>query len=174
MLVDCSKDEKLSLPLLLLFCLNFQISGFGKEERLFLSLKNFSSTGSKEPPKSSGEAAHRELAMTYKSRDRTLTEVIIAVVFVCFFVGFVTVLCIGNYYRAKRAMERQRQRRLARLSGNAGNGVVGLGGTDSPRSTISGASSANSAEHRKLLGSSNAMSHRQTRDNGTDLLLQRV
>ena len=110
--------------------------------------------------------------MTYKSRDRTLTEVLIAVVFVCFFVGFVTVLCIGNYYRAKKAMERQRQRRLARLAGNAGNGVVGLGGTESPKSTISGTSSANSTEHRNLLGGFSAISHRQSRDNGADLLLQ--
>lgn len=102
--------------------------------------------------------------MTYKSRDRSLTEVLIAVVFVCFFVGFVTVLCIGNYYRAKKAMERQRQRRLARLAGNAGNGVV-----DSPRSTISGASSANSTEHRNLLGGSNGISQRQGRDNTMDL-----
>lgn len=50
-----------------------------------------------------------------------------------FLTGFVAVLCIGNYYRAKRAMERQRQRRLARLSGHAGNGVVGL---DSPGSNV--------------------------------------
>lgn len=50
-----------------------------------------------------------------------------AVGFVCFLIGFVAVLCLGNYYRALRAMERQRQRRLARLSVNAGNGVVGLG-----------------------------------------------
>mmetsp|Transcript_1979 Transcript_1979/g.4368 ORF Transcript_1979/g.4368 Transcript_1979/m.4368 type:complete len:118 (-) Transcript_1979:46-399(-) len=115
--------------------------------------------------------------MSYKSRNRSLTEVLAAVVFVCFFVGFVTVLCIGNYYRAKRAMERQRQRRLARLSGNAGNGVVGLGSstTESPRSTASGASSANSYDQRTLMGGSNAaMSHRQTtrENNGMDLLLQ--
>lgn len=109
--------------------------------------------------------------MTYKSRDRSLTEVLIAVVFVCFIVGFITVLCIGNYYRAKRAMERQRQRRLARLSGNAGNGVVGLGSADSPRSTISGASSANSAEHRNVMGGFGEVSHRQNRDKGLDLLL---
>ena len=112
------------------------------------------------------------VTMTYKSRDRSLTEVLIAVVFVCFFVGFVAVLCIGNYYRARRAMERQRQRRLARLSGHAGNGVVGLGSTESPKSTISGGSSAHSIEQRNLLGSSNAMSHRQHRDHGVDLLLQ--
>ena len=114
--------------------------------------------------------AQQFVLMTYKSRDRSLTEVLIAVVFVCFFVGFVAVLCIGNYYRARRAMERQRQRRLARLSGNAGNGVVGS--TESPKSTTSGASSAHSIEQRNLLGSSNAMSHRPNRDHGGDLLLQ--
>ena len=32
--------------------------------------------------------------------------------FTGFLVGFITVLCIGNYFRAKRAQERQRQRRL--------------------------------------------------------------
>ena len=110
--------------------------------------------------------------MTYKSRDRSLTEVLIAVVFVFFFVGFVSVLCIGNYYRAKRAMERQRQRRLARLAGNAGNGVVGLGNTESPRSTVSGGSSANSYEQRNLIGGSSAISHRQQKDSGMDLLLE--
>jgi hypothetical protein len=31
-------------------------------------------------------------------------------------VGFITVLCIGNYFRAKRAQERQRQRRLTKLA----------------------------------------------------------
>ena len=116
------------------------------------------------------EELNASLKMTYKSRDRSLTEVLIAVVFVCFFVGFVTVLCIGNYYRAKRAMERQRQRRLARLAGNAGNGVVGLGGVESPISTVSGASSANSTEQRNLLGGSNLISHRQNRDHKVDLL----
>ena len=47
-----------------------------------------------------------------------------AICFVCFLVGFITVLCIGNYFRAKRAQERQRQRRLAKLaaSNNAGAG----------------------------------------------------
>jgi len=33
------------------------------------------------------------------------------------------VLCIGNYFRAKRAQERQKQRRLAKLaSANSNNG----------------------------------------------------
>lgn len=79
-----------------------------------------------------------------------MTEILIAVTFVCFLLGFVAVLCIGNYYRAKRAMERQRQRRLALLSSHGGNGVVGA---ESPRSTISGASSAHSEEQKQLLGS---------------------
>lgn len=52
--------------------------------------------------------------MTYRSRGRSLFEVIVAVIFVGFLVGFITVLCIGNYFRAKRAQERQRQRRLAK------------------------------------------------------------
>ena len=43
-----------------------------------------------------------------------------AIAFVTFLVGFITVLCIGNYFRAKRAQERQRQRRMAKLA-SAGN-----------------------------------------------------
>ena len=35
--------------------------------------------------------------------------------------GFITVLCIGNYFRAKRAQERQRQRRLAKLAAFGNN-----------------------------------------------------
>ena len=42
-----------------------------------------------------------------------------AVCFVVFLVGFITVLCIGNYFRAKRAQERQRQRRLAKLAASS-------------------------------------------------------
>ena len=41
--------------------------------------------------------------------------------------GFITVLCIGNYFRAKRAQERQRQRRLAKLAGASGNASVAPG-----------------------------------------------
>jgi len=66
-------------------------------------------------------------------------EVIIAVTFVGFLTGFVAVLCVGNYFRAKKAMERQRQRRLARLAGGGGGGNGGL--VDSPRSQYSGTSS---------------------------------
>ena len=55
-----------------------------------------------------------------------------------FLIGFITVLCIGNYFRAKRAQERQRQRRLAKLAGQyptatgaaSGGGVGGMGGED--------------------------------------------
>jgi len=50
--------------------------------------------------------------MTYRSRGRSLIELVLAVTFVGFLVGFVAVLCVGNYFRAKRAAERQRQRRL--------------------------------------------------------------
>lgn len=39
-----------------------------------------------------------------------------AICFVVFLVGFITVLCVGNYFRAKRAQERQRQRRLTKLA----------------------------------------------------------
>ena len=112
--------------------------------------------------------------MTYKSRNRSLAEILVATVFVFFMLGFIGVLCIGNYYRAKKAMERQRQRRLARLAGNAGNGVIGANGggvsAHSPNSTVSGTSSAgNSTEEqqqRNFTGNSknNAISHRQKRD----------
>lgn len=43
-------------------------------------------------------------------------------------VGFITVLCIGNYFRAKRAQERQRQRRLAKLA--ASNNATSTYATD--------------------------------------------
>lgn len=71
--------------------------------------------------------------MTYSARGRPLWEVITAVVFVGFLTGFVAVLCIGNYYRAKRVMERQRLRRLSRQSG---------GVSDSPRSLHSSATTS--------------------------------
>jgi len=46
-------------------------------------------------------------------------EVVLAICFVAFLVGFITVLCIGNYFRAKRAQERQRQRREAKQAASA-------------------------------------------------------
>mmetsp|Transcript_3131 Transcript_3131/g.3627 ORF Transcript_3131/g.3627 Transcript_3131/m.3627 type:complete len:89 (+) Transcript_3131:86-352(+) len=60
-----------------------------------------------------------------------------AVCFVGFLVGFITVLCIGNYFRAKRAQERQRQRRLAKL-----NGVTSSNGGRSSRSDAQGYTSS--------------------------------
>ena len=77
-------------------------------------------------------------SMTYRSRGRSITEVIIAVTFVGFLTGFVVVLCVGNFYRAKNAMERQKQRRLARLAGV--NGLV-----ESPRSHTSSSNSEQSS-----------------------------
>jgi len=47
---------------------------------------------------------------------------------VTFLVGFITVLCIGNYFRAKRAQERQRQRRLAKLAATNQGGYGNSGG----------------------------------------------
>lgn len=86
--------------------------------------------------------------------------------------GFICVLCVGNFYRAKRAMERQRQRRLARLSNGGGNGVV-----DSPHSATS---SEKGAEQTYLLGNTqgDAARRRNNNMNGAmplvqeDLLLQ--
>lgn len=60
--------------------------------------------------------------MTYRSRGRSIIELVFAVTFVGFLVGFIAVLCIGNYLRARRAMERQRQRRISRQLGKTHNG----------------------------------------------------
>ena len=78
-----------------------------------------------------------------------MAEIIVAVVFVGFLTGFVTVLCIGNYFRAKRAQERQRQRRLANIltSSHAAQAAFNdghhhrLAGELSPQSEPSSASS---------------------------------
>lgn len=47
-----------------------------------------------------------------------------------FLVGFITVLCIGNYFRAKRAQERQRQRREAKQAAAAGSSGGGANNMD--------------------------------------------
>jgi hypothetical protein len=107
--------------------------------------------------------------MTYHARGRSITEVIIAVIFVGFLTGFVAVLCIGNYFRAKRAVERQRQRRLARLS-NGGSGYI-----DSPRSHYSSATSGGSPqsgdEYQHLLSKTPDLPRRRVvEDEGAHLL----
>ncbi|CAB9497632.1 expressed unknown protein [Seminavis robusta] len=77
--------------------------------------------------------------MTYKSRGRSMTEVLTAAIFLGFLVGFIVVLCVGNFYRAKRASERQRQRRLARM-GQKNGGTNEL--VDSPKSSSTNSGSA--------------------------------
>ena len=103
----------------------------------------------------------------YQSRGRPLTEVVVAVTFLGFLTGFVAVLCIGNYYRAKRAMEKQKQRRLARLTGNAGNGVMGV---ESPGSYDSTASSHDEQQHL-LTGGMRQHETRRRNFDQEDLLL---
>jgi hypothetical protein len=88
------------------------------------------------------------------------------VTFVGFLTGFVAVLCIGNYYRAIRAMERQKQKRIARLSGHAGNGIVGA---ESPGSTAS--SSHVGDEQQRLLGGEGPRRRNGMEDNQESLLL---
>lgn len=93
-------------------------------------------------------------------------EVIIAVTFVGFLTGFVAVLCIGNYYRAKRAMERQRQRRLERLAriGSTGGPPSGENGSlESPRSHYSGISSVHSDGEKQHLLSGQRQKPQQRR-----------
>jgi hypothetical protein len=62
-----------------------------------------------------------------------------AVCFTGFLVGFITVLCIGNYFRAKRAQERQRQRRLTKLANRdrGGGSRAGASVESPPRSGYS-------------------------------------
>ncbi|KAL3780592.1 hypothetical protein ACHAW5_006410 [Stephanodiscus triporus] len=66
--------------------------------------------------------------MTYQSRGRTVFEVVLRCRHWAFLVGFITVLCIGNYFRAKRAQERQKQRREAKMAATVGyNNMAGVG-----------------------------------------------
>jgi hypothetical protein len=106
--------------------------------------------------------------MTYSSRGRTIKEIIAATIFVSFLVGFVGVLCVGNYFRAKRAMERQKQRRLARLSEGGGNGIVG-----SPKSyysTSTTSSGGNEQMHLLSRPLPDVSSRRRVVDDSGDLL----
>ncbi len=100
--------------------------------------------------------------MAYASRGRTMAEVILAAIFVGFLTGFVAVLCIGNYFRAKRAMERQRQRRLAHLA---------AGGTfDSPRSNYSSSGASSNGGEQQMLLTRQQMEGRRKRGD-EDLLI---
>lgn len=99
--------------------------------------------------------------MTYHSRGRSLSEIITAVFCVSFLIGFVGVLCIGNYFRAKRAMVRQKERRMARrnISLHHGGdmspdrGSAGTTSSSSPRSTVTSGSSGD--EHLHLIQGQN-------------------
>ena len=85
--------------------------------------------------------------MTFAS-GRSVAEVIGAVILVGFVTGFVAVLCIGNYFRAKKAMERQRQRRLARLSNVGRSGEEeGSAANRSPAHSSSATSGGSSTEN---------------------------
>ena len=65
--------------------------------------------------------------------------------------GFTLVLCVGNYYRAVKAMERQRQRRLARLAGNnIDSNTMMMMADPSPRSS---AADSTGSEEAPLLAS---------------------
>ena len=108
--------------------------------------------------------------MTYQSRGRSVAEVILAAVVVGFLTGFVAVLCIGNYYRAKKAMERQRQRRLARLSNGAGR-MEEISFTGSPAhssSANSGGSSTVTDERQHLLPKPPELPRRRNNNNSNN------
>ena len=92
-----------------------------------------------------------------------------AITFAGFLAGFIFYLCVGNYQRAKRAMDRQRKRRLeleeekrALASPRGGINSNGSGarrrinydneGYDSPRSLYSGSSSMYTAEKGLTVG----------------------
>ena len=105
--------------------------------------------------------------MTYSSRGRSLNETLIAAVFGGFLTGFIFVLCIGNYYRAKRAMERQKQRRLARLSranGSIDQETVNDGEFDDDEMGVESTSIKNmntAGEQQSLLGKTHTDGTRQ-------------
>jgi hypothetical protein len=94
-----------------------------------------------------------------------------AIVFAGFLAGFIFYLCVGNYQRAKRAMDRQRIRRMEleeekralALSPGGGGSSVGINSSrrrmvngnenyDSPRSNYSGSSSMYTDEKGLAVG----------------------
>ena len=85
-------------------------------------------------------------------------------------VGFVCVLCIGNYYRAKKALERQKQRRLARLA-NSNGGGLGMNGVvvDSPKSSTTSGSDMET-ERQHLLAAAQPSRRRNNNNNNNDMM----
>ena len=86
-----------------------------------------------------------------------------AVMFVAFFVGFITVLCIGNYFRAKCAKERQRQCRMTKLAacGNSSSSnQVGFAG-GSPLSNFASGSANGSFSEPPINDGSSVGPHSQ-------------
>src|SRR6056300_485723 len=103
-----------------------------------------------------------------------LHNTIQAIIFAGFLAGFIFYLCLGNYQRAKRAMERQRKRRQeldeekrALAYSPSGGGTIGSGtrrrinfsggemakdAYDSPRSGYSGSSSMYTDEKGLTVG----------------------
>jgi len=67
-----------------------------------------------------------------------------AIVFAGFLAGFIFYLCIGNYQRAKRAMDRQRKRRIELEEDKR---ALGFNGDSSPRS-ITGSNVGNGSRRR--------------------------
>jgi len=114
--------------------------------------------------------------MTYRWRGRSSNEFLAAIIFAGFLAGFIFYLCLGNYQRAKRAMDRQRKRRQeleeekrALTLSPSGAGTIGSGtrrrinfsggggggngdAYDSPRSGYSGTSSMYTDEKGLTVG----------------------
>lgn len=110
--------------------------------------------------------------MTYRWRGRSSNEFLAAIIFAGFLAGFIFYLCLGNYQRAKRAMDRQRKRRLeleeekralTYSPTGTGGSMVGSGtrrrihfsggnAYDSPRSGYSGSSSMYTDEKGLTVG----------------------
>jgi hypothetical protein len=84
-------------------------------------------------------------------RERSLWELVVAAVLIGFLVGFVFVLCLGNYYRAKRAMERQRERRLRTQAGHAAMGSPHSLHSSATESTANTMDNINNHEKKYLL-----------------------
>ncbi|KAL7531624.1 hypothetical protein ACHAWF_003852 [Thalassiosira exigua] len=135
----------------------------------------------------SKELIESKVIMTYRWRGRSSNEFMAAIIFAGFLAGFIFYLCVGNYQRAKRAMDRQRKRRLeleeekralafSPVSGGGGSiggssrrriNFNGNGAFDSPRSGYSGSSSMYTDEKGLTVGVGGV----QVAGNGSHMLL---